>query len=134
MQKISINSRLKTYDIQNQDGEVIGQFTFNPFDNGIISRHEKVVAELEKNTKKDLKGLDGFIELEDSIKEQIDYLFNASVSETFFNIMSPLSMMPGGKTFAEEVIAELMNIVKKERIEADLLSKKKMDSYLKDYE
>ena len=33
---IKINDGFKTYDIQNQDGKLLGQFSFNPADTNII--------------------------------------------------------------------------------------------------
>ena len=46
--KIVINDGYKTYDIENQDGKLLGQFSFNPSDTNIIHRHAEVVEALEK--------------------------------------------------------------------------------------
>lgn len=132
--QISINSGLKTYDIQDQFGEVIGQFSFNPFDNDIIYRCELFEKEINKALKKDIKDAKGLWALEDAIKREIDRLFKAPVSKTFFDIMGPLSPMPSGRCFAEEVVSELVAIVRAERESLKKKDAEKMEEYLKDYE
>lgn len=134
MQNISINSGLKTYDIQNQDGEVIGQFTFNPFDTGLIYRVGVFEEKLKRALQKKIKDAKGLGELEALIKKEIDRLFKAPVSKTFFGIMGPLSPMPGGECFAEVVVGELVTIVKAEREAVLKKDVEKMEEYLKDYE
>ena len=49
--KIIINDGLKTYDIENQDGKLLGQFSFNPSDTNIIHRYNDVVKSLEEFAK-----------------------------------------------------------------------------------
>ena len=80
---ITIDDGLKTYDIVNKSGKLLGQFSFNPSDTGLINRYKEVsvnIIELgnrlsKENSTKEEKNK----KAEDYIKEQFDYLFNASV-------------------------------------------------------
>lgn len=114
---ITIDDGLKTYDIVNKSGKLLGQFSFNPSDTGLINRYKEVsvnIIELgnrlsKENSTKEEKNK----KAEDYIKEQFDYLFNANVSGTFFSIMGPLSLL-GDQTFTEVVMNTIASVVKKE--------------------
>lgn len=108
--KIVINDGYKTYDIENQDGKLLGQFSFNPSDTNIIHRHAEVVEALEKleldiSTKADETNLNEiFKEVEAVVYEKINYLLNVDVAENFFSIMGPFSPLASGQYFIESVI------------------------------
>ena len=114
---ITIDHGLKSYDIVNKSGKLLGQFSFNPSDTGLINRYKEVsvnIIELgnrlsKENSTKEEKNK----KAEDYIKEQFDYLFNANVSGTFFSIMGPLSLL-GDQTFTEVVMNTIASVVKKE--------------------
>ena len=108
--KIVINDGYKTYDIENQDGKLLGQFSFNPSDTNIIHRYAEVVEaletlELDISAKKDETSLDeAFKAVESVVYEKINYLLNADVAENFFSIMGPFSPLASGQYFIESVI------------------------------
>ena len=104
--KIVINDGYKTYDIENQDGKLLGQFSFNPSDTNIVKRHSEVVEHLEKleipDNGTDL--VDALKSVEKVIYEEINYLLDSDVAETFFSIMGPLSPLASGQFFIETVM------------------------------
>ena len=108
--RIVIDDGLKTYEIANKDGKVLGSFSFNPSDTNIVHRHAEVVADLEKlelrqGEKAEEKPLEESMkEMEAIVYEKIDYLLNAEVSKDFFAIMGPFSPLASGKYFIESVI------------------------------
>lgn len=108
--KIVINDGFKTYDIENQDGKLLGSFSFNPSDTNIIHRHAEVVEALEKleldiSAKKDETSLnEAFTAVEKVVYEKINYLLNADVAENFFSIMGPFTPLASGQYFIESVI------------------------------
>lgn len=113
---ITINDGYKTYDIKNQDGKLLGQFSFNPSDTSIVKRHANVVERLENleiSEQKDnlLKSLD---EIEKIIYEEINYLFDAEVAESFFSIMGPLSPLENGQFFVESVLDAIGQVIQAE--------------------
>ena len=108
--KIVIDDGYKTYDIENKEGRLLGQFSFNPSDTGIIHRHAEVVKSLEElkmsiSSNNEKKSLDEVLkEVEEVIYEKINYLLDADVAESFFSIMGPLSPLASGQYYIESVL------------------------------
>ena len=103
--KIVIDDGFKTYDIENQDGKLLGQFSFNPSDTNIVHRHAEVVEALEKLEIPDGKDLVSTLgEIEKVLYEKINYLLDSDVAESFFSIMGPLSPLANGQFFIETVL------------------------------
>ena len=108
--KIVIDDGYKTYDIENKEGRLLGQFSFNPSDTGIIHRHAEVVKSLEElemsiSSNDEKKSLDEALkEVETVIYEKINYLLDADVAESFFSIMGPLSPLASGQYYIESVL------------------------------
>lgn len=115
---VTIDDGFKTYDIVNKEGKLLGSFSFCPTDAGLTSRYKEVSKNLinmgdfigEKTGTDEEK----FLEAECYVKEQFNYLFNSNISESFFSIMSPLSVLPSGQFFAEHVMEVVAKIVKDE--------------------
>lgn len=117
--KIIINDGLKTYDIENQDGKLLGQFSFNPSDTNIIHRYNDVVKSLEEfakqiDKKEEAEIEDVLNEVEPLIFEKIDFLLNANISEKFFSIMGPFSPLESGKYYIESVIDAIGQAIQQE--------------------
>ena len=108
--KIVIDDGYKTYDIENKEGRLLGRFSFNPSDTGIIHRHAEVVKSLEElemsiSSNDEKKSLDEALkEVEAVIYEKINYLLDADVAESFFSIMGPLSPLASGQYYIESVL------------------------------
>ena len=108
--KIVIDDGYKTYDSENKEGRLLGQFSFNPSDTGIIHRHAEVVKSLEElemsiSSNDGKKSLDEALkEVEAVIYEKINYLLDADVAEKFFSIMGPFSPLASGQFFIETVL------------------------------
>jgi hypothetical protein len=107
---ITIDDGLKTYDIVNKSGKLLGQFSFNPSDTNIIRRHAEVISSLEKiseNIPEDVEeenGTEALKKIEEIIYEKVDYLLNADVAREFFAIMGPMTLLENGQFFVENVI------------------------------
>ena len=52
--------------------------------------------------------------MEKEAGEKIDLLFGAPVSEKFFKITSPFTVLESGETFAEQIITVIGGIIEKE--------------------
>lgn len=133
---IQINDGRKTFDIQNQDGEIIASVTFKPADSNIISRVDGVAKELS-DIIASVQNIDStseaFCMKENEIKSKINDLFNADVSTPFFNILGVFTPVGDGKVFCEQVIELLVGLVK---TEYENLKKATavMNTYLDEYE
>lgn len=116
---VIIEDGLKTYDIANKSGKVYGSFSFVPSDIGIIRRYDEVVKSFESMNfdfaENDItQNVEKIVELENTISEKINYLFNSDVAKEFFNITSPLTILPNGKIFLESAIEAIGQAIEKE--------------------
>ena len=120
--KITINTGFKTYDLVNENDELMGKISFNPSDTNITHRYKKVVEDLEKlDFDAEVKETDdaediaeSIRKLDDLIYEKIDYLVNANIAETFFSIMGPFTLLATGQYFIETVIDTIGQIITQE--------------------
>ncbi|WP_143322566.1 hypothetical protein [Clostridium sp. HBUAS56010] len=118
--KIRIDDGSKVYDIENRRGETIGQFVFTPSDMGIVERYEHTIEVLNsmqdrlKKRENDDNVLQLKKEVEEELKNEIDYLYNADVSGAFFKKISPLSPLESGELYVENIIYAVRDIVEKE--------------------
>lgn len=134
---ITINDGLKTYEIKNQKGELLGEITFNPMDANIIERYNDRIKKLEAKEKefkqKKEQTIEDVIEEDNFIKQTIDEIFNAPVSEKFFSIMGVRSVV-NGKFYFEFVIEVLGRIIKEEGNKQKLAMQKRIEKYGKRYQ
>lgn len=111
--RIVIDDGRKVYDIYNQRNEKIGQFVFSPADMGIVERYDHAVNEFDdiQNT----MGNDGGAEViklaSDRMKKEIDALFDADVSGSFFSHISPFSLLESGEFYVVNVLNAVKGIV-----------------------
>ena len=105
MEKVVVQTGAKTYQITDQDGNDLGVFRFIPSDAGILKRYKEAAAFFtginDKIKDKDFEEI--LPDLEKEAGEKIDLLFGAPVSESFFKITSPFTVLESGETFAEQI-------------------------------
>lgn len=116
---IKIDDGSEVFDIVNTRGELLGQFTFIPSDFDLVKRYEETVAAFEK-MQSELQGkenpsLEDIKEMDERMGKQVDYLFNAPVSEKFFSITSPFTMLNSGQFFVENVINAIRGVIEQKR-------------------
>lgn len=117
MSKLKKKKRdLKTYNLADESGRILGQITFNPKDTEIPQRFSIVANKLD-----DL--MEGFEEkteeerskeIEVFIHENLNYLLNADVSGTFFSVLKPYAVLENGKYFFEQILEVVGAIIVKE--------------------
>lgn len=133
---IQINDGSKTYDIQNQNGEIVASVTFKPNDFNILRRVDAVVEEMEKiiESIKDIPpSAKAISEKEDVLKNKINDLFGADVTTPFFDILGAFSPVGKGRLFVEDVLEKLIGIVRSEYDNETAKEKEKLNEYLEEY-
>ena len=122
MASIKIETGLKTYDIEDEHGNVRGQITINPKDMSFFGKAQKMrdtilhymddIDIIDKS-----KSEDEIVKLFDDtdlmIKEEIDKLFGEGTSTVIFGSQSSLSTI-NGVTFVERFMTAFMPIIQKE--------------------
>ena len=104
---IIIDDGKQTYNIKNQNGELLGSFRMNPADMSILERFKSVENVLENITEhvdmnKDFEEVEK--EMSAIVREQINYLFDCDCADVLFGITSPFTIMKNGEFFLEQVI------------------------------
>ena len=134
-EKITFNTGAKSYEIVDQDGNELGVFRFIPSDAGILKRYKEAAAFFsginDRIKNKDFEEI--LPELEKEAGEKIDLLFGASVSESFFKITSPFTIIDSGETFAEQIITVIGGIIEKELSERENKQQARIDEYVAKY-
>lgn len=113
---IVIDDGSRVYNIRNKRNEILGQFTFVPSDVGIIERYKhtiQVFDELQTSIS-DKSDETAIAEMSAKMKDEIDLLFNADVSGTFFKITGPFSILGSGEFFVENVIKAVQGVIETE--------------------
>jgi hypothetical protein len=140
MQNLNFDDGFKEFTINNDPSKVI---RFNPADFGIIERISTAYQKIQTSTevKEDIElNPDGSpMELvgkvaevvkgiADTVKAQIDYIFNSPVSEVVFGNQSPLGMVKGVPMY-ERFLNAVVPLIKKE-VESEMAaSQKRVSKY-----
>ena len=83
--ELNIDRGLKSYDVKDADGTLIGTIRFNPSDIG-------------------LAGPEDLVEWDRQVRHWFDYIFGTPVSDVFFAGVSSLAFCEDGSLVAEAVL------------------------------
>lgn len=140
MQNLSFDDGYKEFSINGDDSRTI---RFNPTDFAIIERIKTAYDEIEKAMKveEDIElNADGTpVEelgkaaeivkgINDTIKKQIDYIFNNPVSDAVFGKQSPLAMLKGVPLY-ERFLNTIIPVIQKEVKTEQEASRKRISKY-----
>lgn len=137
MSKLTLNTGVKTYEIEDENGKELGVISIYPNDFNIgkrakevqikimdyINAAEKIVNEREEDV------IEEITELDNKIKEQLDYLFNTKISETVFKGLHCLNVTAGGKYFIESFLDMIIPVINSEMDKAIEVSKQRVNKY-----
>ena len=138
MASIKIETGLKTYDIEDEHGNIRGQITINPKDIGFFNRAQKMrdkilhyIDSIDWNTndKTDDEILIIFDTTDKIIKKEIDDLFGQGTSDIIFGTQSSLSTI-NGISFVERFLTTFMPIIESEFKEELKNSSNRIDKYV----
>lgn len=138
MAVIKIETGLKTYDIEDENGNIRGQITINPKDMGFFGRAQKMRGtilnhmndlDIKDNTKSDKEIIEIFDKTDLMIKQEIDNLFGEGTSAVIFGHQSSLSTI-NGITFVERFLSAFMPIIQEEFKKEMENSSDRIDKYV----
>lgn len=122
-------------EIINSDGEVTGEFYWNPADLDIVKRCEKVIEFFDHlEVPEGKNNTDTLFTLSDSIKNQFDYLISPGASESLFKHANPLSPREDGSFFAEYVLNQLISFIETELNVRMKKTTARIEKYTEDYQ
>ncbi len=138
MASIKIETGLKTYDIEDEHGNIRGQITLNPKDMGFFSKAQKMrdtilhhmdSIDWNNDDKTDDEILIIFETTDKIIKKEIDDLFGEGTSDIIFGTQSSLSTI-NGISFVERFLTAFMPIIETEFKEELKNSSNRIDKYV----
>ena len=140
MASIKVETGLKTYDIEDENGNIRGQIIINPSDVNFIPRARKMKDAIQEHVKKaeELAKKEGLTEddiiaqiasIDADIKAEINKLFNADVSDIIFGEQSCLNTL-NGVSFVERFIKAVMPIIEAEFTEEQRKSAERVNKYV----
>lgn len=153
MASIKIATGLKTYDVEDQNGNIRGQISFNPSDvnfiNRLISMEDRLnsyldeydnlsdkfvqnesteVVDIDSKTLEAHRILDEITFYDKKIKQAIDETFDYNVSSVIFGSESAFNMFEG-KMFVERFLDSVMPIIKSDIEKANSDIEKHIEKY-----
>lgn len=117
MGKIVVDRGLEEYTIEDKNGTVLGKFEMNPADVEMVKRYEYVaeaVSHIADDVDESKDIVEILAEMEEKLNKQIDYLFNSKVSQSFFSITSPFTVLANGEFFVENVLNAIGGLIEAE--------------------
>lgn len=138
MASIKIETGLKTYDIEDENGNIRGQITINPKDMSFFGKalkmrdtilHYMDNLDVNDSTKTEQQIIDIFDNTDKIIKEEIDKLFGEGTSIIIFGQQSSLSTI-NGVTFVERFLSAFMPIIQEEFKQEIQNSSARIDKYV----
>lgn len=138
MERIIINSGLKSYEIADEEGNVKGVISFNPTDLSIYTKAEKLVKYIDtalyriaKITAENANNSDILTEIDEHIKNSINDIFGNNASDIVFGNQHSLSLS-GGESLALKFILQFMPIMQKNYEQEMRNSKERIAKYVGD--
>lgn len=139
MAKLQLSTGVKTYEIEDENGKLLGAISIYPNDFNIAKRAKEVQEKITTHINEAERianqsgndAVEQITELDNKIKEQLDYLFKTNVS-CMFNGLHCLNINPdNGKYFIENFMDMMMPVIEKEMRKAAEKNQQQVSKYTK---
>ena len=125
--KLRVETGAVSVDVEDERGEKLGCFDFNPADSNILKRYGAVVDFFNgvtiDETQDEEHQLQQMNKLADDIAGQFDYLLGSEVSQGIFGRCGPLTVTKSGDFFFEQVLTGIGGLIEQ-------VTKKRLDKTL----
>lgn len=136
MASIKVSTGLKVYDIEDENGNVRGQISFNPSDLGFYDRatqfYDDMQAMIDSIENDDsIVGMEKVSAADKVMKEKLNQLFDdENASKVVFGNQNCFNTI-NGVSFVERFLNAFMPIIKKEFEKEQKSSQKRIEKYTK---
>lgn len=147
MERLQIETGIKKYEIVDENGDVLGVIRIDPKDFNMYERVEIAEKNIEELMNAAIKIADGdgadliketrIVELDEKIKEQLNYLFDYDVSGIIFGNKNCLNLNHGVtfiQRFLDMIIPVIRNVVETESKESAERVGKYTNAYKNDFD
>lgn len=131
---IVIDDGVKTYNIKNKQGRLLGKIELRPSDTNIVNRYGEIVDYLNnlsipenENTEENIK------KVEKEVVDKIGYLIGGDADQAFFSILGAFSVLASGELFFENVIGAIAKVIEKEFSVRTKKLQRRMNKYVAKY-
>ena len=111
--ELVIDRGVKSYDVKDADGTLLGVIKINPADIGISGRFvsaRNAIAELAEQAKQDMTP-EKILAMDTTIKAELNKVFGSDVSSVFFGGLSALALADDGAFVFEKVLEAVAPLV-----------------------
>lgn len=136
MASIKVSTGLKVYDIEDENGNVRGQISFNPSDLGFYDRATQFYDDMQTmidsiENDDSIVGMEKVSAADKMMKEKLNQLFDdENASKVVFGNQNCFNTL-NGVSFVERFINAFMPIIKKEFEKEQKSSQKRVEKYTK---
>ena len=114
--KLKVETGAVTVEVEDERGEVIGTFLFNPADSNILKRYGAVVdffntQLVERENATDEEKVAELNALADDIEAQFDILLGYKVSDGLFGACGPLTVTKNGDFYFEQLLEKIGGLI-----------------------
>lgn len=136
MASIKVSTGLKVYDIEDENGNVRGQISFNPSDLGFYDRATQFYDDMQTmidsiENDDSIVGMEKVSAADKMMKEKLNQLFDdENASKVVFGNQNCFNTL-NGVSFVERFLNAFMPIIKKEFEKEQKNSQKRVEKYTK---
>ena len=136
MASIKVSTGLKVYDIEDENGNVRGQISFNPSDLGFYDRATQFYDDMQTmidsiENDDSIVGMEKVSAADKMMKEKLNQLFDdENASKIVFGNQNCFNTL-NGVSFVERFLNAFMPIIKKEFEKEQKSSQKRIEKYTK---
>lgn len=136
MASIKVSTGLKVYDIEDENGNVRGQISFNPSDLGFYDRATQFYDDMQTmidsiENDDSIVGMEKVSAADKVMKEKLNQLFDdENASKVVFGNQNCFNTI-NGVSFVERFLNAFMPIIKKEFEKEQKSSQKRIEKYTK---
>ena len=136
MARIKVSTGLKVYDIEDENGNVRGQISFNPSDLGFYDRATQFYDDMQTmidsiENDDSIVGMEKVSAADKMMKEKLNQLFDdENASKVVFGNQNCFNTL-NGVSFVERFLNAFMPIIKKEFEKEQKSSQKRVEKYTK---
>ena len=136
MASIKVSTGLKVYDIEDENGNVRGQISFNPSDLGFYDRATQFYDDMQTmidsiENDDSIVGMEKVSAADKAMKEKLNQLFDdENASKVVFGNQNCFNTL-NGVSFVERFLNAFMPIIKKEFEKEQKNSQKRVEKYTK---
>lgn len=135
MDTLQIKTGAKTYEIKDENGELLGSFTFVPSDTNLIPRYNKMIADFEELAEQEKDTLFSEETLERVQNQAIDLLSafaGEDMRDSFFKKLGAFTLTEDG-LYIVNIMQALATVIEKETSTRMKKIDKKVSKYLEGY-